>query len=153
VSSPATGPILLCYDNSDGARRAIEVGSTLFPGRKAVVLHVWSPIAVVAAAYGGIMALPDYDESALETSAREIARAGADLAQAAGLDAEPEIVEGTYEGTWHAIVEAGVRHDAAVIVIGARGLSTFKSFVLGSVSHGVAQHSHVPVLIVPPAGS
>ncbi len=38
-----------------------------------------------------------------------------------------------------------------MIVIGARGLSTFKSFVLGSVSHGVAQHAHVPVLIVPPA--
>jgi nucleotide-binding universal stress UspA family protein len=153
LSSPATGPILVCYDNSDGARRAIEVAGTLFPGRKAVVLHVWSPLAVVAAAYGGIMSLPDYDESALEKSAREIAQAGADLAKAAGLDAKPEIVEGTYEGTWHAIVEAGEQLGAAPIVIGARGLSTFKSLVLGSVSHGVAQHSRVPVLIVPPAAS
>ena len=37
-----------------------------------------------------------------------------------------------------------------IIVLGARGLSTFKSLVLGSVSHGVVQHAHRPVLIVPP---
>ena len=73
------------------------------------------------------------------------------LAVAAGLDATPEIAEGAYEGTWHAIVETAHARGAAVIVIGARGLSTFKSFVLGSVSHGVAQHARVPVLIVPPA--
>jgi nucleotide-binding universal stress UspA family protein len=153
VSASGTGPILLSYDNSDGARRAIEVAATLFPGRAAVVLHVWSPISVVTAAYGGLMALPDYEESTLEQSARDVAQSGADLARAAGLDARPEIVEGTYEGTWHAIVEAGAQQGAALIVLGARGLSTFQSFVLGSVSHGVAQHSRVPVLIVPPAPS
>ena len=43
------------------------------------------------------------------------------------------------------------RHDASLIVLGARGLSAFKSMLLGSVSHSVAQHAHRPVLIVPPA--
>ena len=152
MSSPETGPILLCYDRSDGARHAIATAGALFPGRKAVVLHVWSPIAVVAAASRRVLApLPDYDDSELEKVARQVADEGAGLAKAAGLDATAEIAEGTYEGTWHAIVEAAGEHGAALIVIGARGLSTFKSFVLGSVSHGVAQHAHVPVLIVPPA--
>jgi nucleotide-binding universal stress UspA family protein len=151
LSSPDTGPILLCYDRSDGARRAIETAGALFPGRKTVVLHVWSPIAVVAAAYGGVMSLPDYDESAVEEGAHKLAEEGAALATAAGLDAKGEIAEGTYEGTWHAIVEAGTARGATLIVIGARGLSTFKSFMLGSVSHGVAQHARVPVLIVPPS--
>ncbi|HET6174214.1 MAG TPA: universal stress protein [Gaiellales bacterium] len=152
MSSSATGPILLCHDRSDGARRAIETAGALFPGRKAIVLHVWTPVAVLAAAYGGVTSLPDYDEDALEKSAREVADEGAELARKAGLDATGEIAEGTYEGTWHAIVDTAEARGAALIAIGARGLSTFKSLVLGSVSHGVAQHAHVPVLIVPPAG-
>jgi nucleotide-binding universal stress UspA family protein len=153
LSSSESGPILLCYDRSDGARRALETAGALFAGRTAIVLHVWSPIAVLAAAYGGVMSLPDYDERALETVAHQVAEEGASLAKAAGLAATGEVAEGTYEGTWHAIVEAGEKHGATVIVLGARGLSTFKSFVLGSVSHGVAQHARVPVLIVPPAAS
>ncbi len=151
MSPSDTSPILLCYDRSDGARNAIEVAGGLFPGRKAVVLHVWSPVAVIAAAYGGLTPLPDYDEGALERVAHEVADEGAGLAKAAGLDATGAIAEGTYEGTWHAIVAAGKQHGAALIAIGARGLSTFQSFVLGSVSHGVAQHARIPVLVVPPA--
>jgi nucleotide-binding universal stress UspA family protein len=151
VSTPAEGPILICFDRSDGARRAIETAGALFAGRKAVVLHVWRPLTVVAAEYGGTVSLPDDEGGALEKLAQELAAEGARLAAAAGLDATPAIAEGAYEGTSHAIVETAHARGAAVIVIGARGLSTFKSFVLGSVSHGVAQHAHVPVLIVPPA--
>jgi nucleotide-binding universal stress UspA family protein len=152
VSPSDTGPILICYDRSDGARHAIELAGALFPGRKAIVLHVWSPVGLLEAAYGGLTVLPDYDESALERAAREVAEEGAGLARSAGLDASGSIAEGTYEGTWHAIVDAAKEQAAALIVIGARGLSTFKSFVLGSVSQGVAQHAHLPVLIVPRAG-
>jgi nucleotide-binding universal stress UspA family protein len=151
LSSPDTGPIMICYDRSEGARRAIEVAGTLFAGRKAIVLHVWLPISVVAAAYGELSALPDFDEKEFSSAAQAVADDGVALAKAAGLDATGEIAEGTYEGTWHAIADAGERNGVALVVIGARGLSTFKSFVLGSVSHGVAQHAHVPVLIVPPA--
>jgi nucleotide-binding universal stress UspA family protein len=150
LSTPATDPILLCYDRSAGARRAIETAGTLFPKRKAIVLHVWSPIAIGAAAYGAV-ALAAYDESELLKAARELAEEGADVAKAAGLDATAEIAEATYEGTWHAILQAADERRAGLIVLGARGLSTFRSLLLGSVSHGVAQHSHTPVLIVPPA--
>jgi nucleotide-binding universal stress UspA family protein len=37
---------------------------------------------------------------------------------------------------------------ANLIVVGSRGLSDFKEFILGSVSHNIAQHSKVPVLII-----
>jgi hypothetical protein len=38
----ADQPILICYDDSDGARHAIDVAASLFPGRRAVVLDVAS---------------------------------------------------------------------------------------------------------------
>jgi nucleotide-binding universal stress UspA family protein len=150
MTTSGNAPILICYDNSDGARRAIETAASLFPGRSAIVLHVWSPISVVAAAYGGAVALPSYDDAALGTAALKVAEDGAALATAAGLDARPAVAESTYEGTAHAILDVVAEQGAGVVVMGARGLSAFRSFVLGSVSHAVAQHAHVPVLIVPP---
>lgn len=152
MSTPDTaGPILLCFDRSDGARHAIQTAGALFPGRKAIVLHVWSPVAVIAAAYGGMVALPAYDDQQLGQAALKLTDEGVRLANEAGFDAEPEVVEVTYEGTWHAILEVADKHDVSLIVLGARGLSSFRSLLLGSVSHGVAQHAHRPVLIVPPA--
>jgi nucleotide-binding universal stress UspA family protein len=151
LSTPATDPILLCYDRSAGARRAIETAGTLFPKRKAIVLHVWSPIAIMAVAYGTPSPLAAYDDSELQKAALQVAEEGVGVAKAAGLEATPEIAEATFEGTWHTILDVADKRRAALIVLGARGLSTFRSLLLGSVSHGVAQHAHVPVLIVPPA--
>jgi len=39
-------PILICYDDSDGAKRAIEVAAALLVDRKAVVLAVGPPLTV-----------------------------------------------------------------------------------------------------------
>jgi nucleotide-binding universal stress UspA family protein len=153
MNSPARKPILIAFDNSEGARHAIATAASLFPARDAIVLHVWSPISLIAASYGGAVALSAYDDDALREGATKVAAAGCTLAAEVGLDARPEVAEVTYEGAWHTILEAAREHDAELVVVGSRGLSTFKSFVLGSVSHGVAQHAHLPVLIVPPAGS
>ena len=40
--------------------------------------------------------------------------------------------------------------DAAVIVIGSRGLTGAREWFDGSLSHQIAAHSGRPVLIVPP---
>jgi nucleotide-binding universal stress UspA family protein len=143
-------PIVICYDRSAGSRRAIETTADLFPGKTAIVLHVWSPIAIIAAAYGGAVSIPTYDDTELQKAAVKVAEEGARVAAEAGLDAKPEIAEVTLEGTWHTILDIADEYDAGLIVLGARGLSTFKSVVLGSASHSVAQHAHRPVLIVPP---
>ncbi len=146
-------PILLCYDRSDGARRAIECTAALLPGREAIVLHVWSPIALTAFAYAGMVALPAYDSAELGRAALTLAEEGAAIASAAGLAARAATAESTYEGTWHAIIAAAEEHGAGLIAIGARGLSTFRSIVLGSVSHGVVEHAACPVLVIPPVRS
>ena len=149
--STTNKPILICYDGSEGARHAIETAGELFPERRAIVLYVWSPVATIFAAYGAAAALPDYKDEVLQQEAAKVAEEGSRLAHDAGLKAQPEITEITYEGTWHTILDVAVQYDAELVVLGARGLSTFKSLVLGSVSHSVAQHAHLPVLIVPPA--
>ena len=143
-------PILICYDGSEGARRAIEKTAELFPGKTAIVLHIWCPMAIIATAYGGAVAIPAYNDDDLRKAAVSVADHGSHWATAAGLHARPEIAEVTQNGTWRAILDIADEHDAGLIVAGTRGLSTFKSLLLGSVSHGIAQHSNRPVLIVPP---
>jgi universal stress protein family protein len=48
------------------------------------------------------------------------------------------------------IVDVAGELDAAVIVIGSRGLSGLKEILDGSLSHQVAEHAGRSVLIVPP---
>lgn len=55
----------------------------------------------------------------------------------------------TFEGTCRTILDVVEQHDAGLIVLGTRGLSTFKSVMLGSASRSVAQNADRPVLIVP----
>ena len=149
MSEPTSHPILLSYDGSAGARHAIHAAAALFPGRETVVLYAWRPIAGIAAAYA-LLPVAIYDEVEVRRASLRVAEEGSLIAIAAGLNARPELAEATLDADWRAILTAADRIDASVIVLGARGLSNFKSLVLGSVSHGVAQHSHRPVLVVPP---
>lgn len=48
----------------------------------------------------------------------------------------------------HSIVEYAHTHNVDLIVIGARGLSTFKKIFLGSVSHYVMQKADMPIVLV-----
>jgi nucleotide-binding universal stress UspA family protein len=146
VTIQDTRPILVCFDRSEGSRRAIELAGSLFPERRAVVLHVWSPPAALAGGFGAVAAIDDDDARA---AAQEIAVEGVRIASAAGLAARPATVS-AFDGTGRAILDVADQHDAALIVIGARGLSSIRSLLLGSVSHTVVQHAHRPVLVVPP---
>ena len=70
-------PILICYDDSKGARHAIEVAAQLFSGRRAVVLDVAPPLTVAEsyAAVGGVV--PDFEELNTEDALAR-ARVGAE---------------------------------------------------------------------------
>jgi nucleotide-binding universal stress UspA family protein len=150
VSATPIRPILICYDGSAGARRAIECAGTLFPGRDAIVLHTWRPVAGIAAAYAGVPAAA-HGERELSRAALKLVEEGVGLAEAAGLGPRAQIAEAAMDAVWHAILSVAEQDDVAAVVLGARGLSPLKSAVLGSISHAVAQHAHRPVLIVPPA--
>ena len=56
------------------------------------------------------------------------------------MQATPTAVEGV-GAVWRTILAEADDRDAAVVVLGSRGLTGVRSLVLGSVSHGVANHS------------
>ena len=150
--APTTAPLLLCFDGSDNARRAVELAGGEFPGRRALVLSFWESWIARAPALSGVAAPIrgmelELDEIAAEQS-QETAEAGVELAAAAGLAAEPLTEKVTAGPVWKAVLDAADEHGAGAIVMGSRGLTGI-SKALGSVSHGVVNHSRLPVLVVP----
>src|SRR5204863_1337877 len=53
-TSTAPGPLLLCYDGSEAAARAIERAGSLFAGREALVVTVWHPTSLGSLAWSGV---------------------------------------------------------------------------------------------------
>jgi nucleotide-binding universal stress UspA family protein len=164
------GTVLLCYDGSDAAGRAIERAGRVLGGGEAVALTVWESVgsAILRHAPSGTSELArdargvaedviDELDSGTAERAAETAREGAELATAAGFDARPEArralaqaAERAAVTVWRAVLDVADEADAQLIVLGSRGRSGIKSMVLGSVSYGVVHHSKRPVLIVPP---
>ncbi len=150
-ASSAHGPLVLCFDGSDDAKRAIKRAGELFAGGRALVLTVWQPIADLDDfAWTGPTA-SGVDVVGLNRAAAEdaasVARDGARVALDAGLEAEPFTAEATGSVS-KKIVEIADRHDAAAIVMGSRGLTGVRSMLLGSVSSAVVHHAERPTLVI-----
>jgi len=142
-------PILICYDGSDEADRAIDAAATLLSPRRAIVLDVGPPLteAESVAALSPVMPGGTFEGMNRDDALRR-ARLGAQRANEAGFVAEARA--GVAAPTWEAIVDVANDIDAAVIVLGSRGLNAFRELFEGSVSHEVDKHARRPVLIVPP---
>jgi hypothetical protein len=149
MSNAGARPILICYDGSVGARRAIEQAALLFPGACALVLHVWQfPVFVSAYAAGDATG---YCGTAEHACAVREAAAGCMIARDLGLDASPVVAYAGNEHTWQAIVAVADERDAGLIVVGTRGRGSRRLLDVGSVSDGVLHNAHRPVLLVPVA--
>lgn len=147
--STSHAPILICYDASESARRAIGVAAGLLGPRPAIVLDVaqlFTPeesYAVAASAASAVEFAQVHADEALERATE-----GAKIAGAAGFKATPRAESAAR--AWEGILEVADEVGASVIVIGSHGRTGVHEFVEGSVSHEVAKHSTLPVLVVPP---
>jgi nucleotide-binding universal stress UspA family protein len=150
--------ILLCYDGSPSAKRAMSLAQSTIGHHPATVLHVWSPPDEFLAAvpFGGDSAPAGSSIVELERLALDRAQAVADegWGLARGLEFAVESrVERSGGAIWRTILDAADDLDADLIVIGTRGLTAIQSNLLGSVSNAVIHHSTRPLLVVPAAAS
>ncbi len=154
ASVPLRGPLLIGFDGSDSARRAVEYAARLLPGAEAVVAHVWHPYG--RRTPGGLPgpldqmvregARKEDVESATESDA--LARRGAELATSLGLTAAPRSVSSD-RNPGPALMQLADELGAELIVIGPRGLSTVAAALRDGTSRHLALRSPVPVLVVP----
>lgn len=134
--------ILLAADGSSHAQRALEYARDLALRDDAlvIVVHIFGPI-------------PDYLGEPMRAeliarhvdTGREIANRAAEELNEAGVDVDIQVLEGPPA---EAILRVAEGHRADLIVMGTRGRGQLTSLLLGSVSHRVLAHSHVPVMVV-----
>jgi nucleotide-binding universal stress UspA family protein len=148
--------ILVPLDGSESSVHALEKAVQIAKkfAAKITLIHVYSvPPPVSPIVMGGSLpsevTLPPEVFSKLVEAARgrgaNILAHGEKRAKADNVQVESLLEEG------HAVEEilkTAKEGEFDLIVIGARGLSTIKEILLGSVSHGVTVHATCPVLIV-----
>jgi nucleotide-binding universal stress UspA family protein len=150
ASADRDGRLLICYDGSAHAKHAIRHAARLLSAKEALVVTVWQPSAFLGglawAGEASMVNMVDLDRAVAEDAGR-VADDGVRIALEAGLAAEPMAVEADGP-VWKVVTEAADRNDAAVIVMGSRGLTGLRSMLLGSVSGAVVHHADRPVLVV-----
>jgi nucleotide-binding universal stress UspA family protein len=142
------GPLILCYDGSEAAERAIRIAPVLVGrGRDARVLYAYKPtersLGVAQGATGGRIDAPVHGEA----DAHDIVDRGVAIARDAGFEAEPLLLVADRR-TAALVAETAEELDAPAIVMGTRGHSGLKGALLGSVAREVVNAYHRPVVLV-----
>jgi len=145
VSAP-TDTIVVGVDGSEGGAAALEFAAreAALRGSRLRIVLAWQ---VPVAAYGADIAPPPLPETwdAFLQRAQQVA----DDALAAVKELQPSLEGETLAVEGQAadvLLEQGA--DAALIVVGRRGLGGIRSLLLGSVSQQVVQDATCPVVVV-----
>ena len=142
------GRVIVAFDGSSDSVKAMGLGCALALkfGSQLSVVHVFSSPSIGYSATSG-MPIPDYKtlEDAKKSSAKGVLSKGLQLAAAKGVEAKGELIEAS--SVVEALVEFAANEKADLIVTGTRGMTGFKKLIMGSVSSGLVNHAHCPVLV------
>ena len=129
--------IVLGYDGSEGADQAVRLASAVARENNARIF--------VVTAFHGVYVDGLGEKASREIgTAQETAREVVLKLRAAGIQSEPEALEGPAGDALLRIAEA---RDADLIVVGRRGHGLVAGLLLGSTSENVVRRANVPVLV------
>jgi len=137
--------ILVGYDGSENAKRALERAIALSKGEGAALVIVVA-VNTIMPVYGTTAPYypPNYAEEVTKEGQKSLAEAVNRAKEAT------QRVSGSVEDGHPAemILDAADRNGCDLIVLGRRGISGVERFLIGGVSSSVVNHSKCDVLIV-----
>ncbi|HYM51707.1 MAG TPA: universal stress protein [Candidatus Limnocylindrales bacterium] len=140
--------IIVGLDGSEGSARALDWA--IKTGRRLdaeiIAVHVEAAAIYVPGPMG--VAPPVQSRAWLEEQERCFTEDWCAPLRSSGLSFQSVFEEGTTPAS--IMMKLAQREGAEMIVVGTRGLGGFVELLLGSVSHQLAHHSPIPVVIVPP---
>lgn len=139
--------ILLAFDGSENAKRALQyIINFAQDAPKPLQVHVLNvqqePVLYGEFATAGTV--EELNQSFLDKSQRTLAEAASAL-QAAGIDHQTHAILGNVA---EQVSEAVQQFGCDTVVMGTRGLGSFKGMLMGSVATRVIHEVSVPVLLV-----
>lgn len=155
-----TGPVLIAFDGSTASEQAVREAGDLLGRRPALVVVVYKTgigfeLVELPTASIGLPPAPIDVRTAVEIDqalaerAQQLAQHGAELARAAGFDADAlTVADDPDTPVDETLVALARERDAQAIVVGAHGHGKLGEVLLGSVSRGVIRRTDRPVVVV-----
>ena len=151
-------PVVIGFDGSAAAERAVREAGALLAPRRALVVMVWEAGRAfdLGEIPAGLLESPPATldirtalalDDAMYQAAQRMAQHGAALAGEAGFDAEGLAVADdlTVADTLLRVVR---EHDGQALVVGSHGHGGLREVLLGSTTRALIQHAGCPVLVV-----
>ena len=139
--------ILVAVDGSPFAERALRYAIDLAKeyGSKLIILHViMRRFYAVTPSEAGVLATATFVKE-MQDEGKAIIDKAEEPAKAEGVNYESRLVEGVPA---EEIVKISESERVQLIIIGSRGLTEVRAFLLGSVSDKVSHHCKCPIMIV-----
>lgn len=151
MTTPLENPVVIGYDGSQSAERALCEAADLLGGHAALIVTVWEPNLPFELLQHSVTLAPIDVRTGLEINkaeqeqAQKLAEQGAMLARERGLEAEGLAVadDVTVAAT---LVRLAREHHAPAIAIGLHGHRAFRELVIGGTAHDVMRTS--PCLVI-----
>jgi nucleotide-binding universal stress UspA family protein len=153
------GPVVIGYDGSPAARRAVREAGALLSVASALVVVVWEagkafdlmevPALGLDLPPAGLDVRTAFAvDEAMYDQAQQLARQGAALAREAGFETAEGLAVADELTVSDTLVRVAREQDAPALVVGSHGHTALGELLVGSTSRGVLRHAGRPVVVV-----